>query len=145
MISGRRLCLWEKEKKKRREREKKRQSVERETNLLVVQFFFETKLLLFLNCVCGSCCAIDIVSSYSINRGESVLCCYCCGFGRFSRRRPSQKNKIRIETLKQSLKWAPFLRKSRKEKANRPVAAEGCVQILHTRACSLSLHEDGVI
>ena len=27
----------------------------------MVQFFFETKLLLFLNCVCGSCCAIDIV------------------------------------------------------------------------------------
>jgi hypothetical protein len=45
---------------------KKRQRAERETNLLVLQFFFETKLL-FLNCVCGSCCAIDIVSSYSIS------------------------------------------------------------------------------
>jgi len=53
------LFLREKEKKRR---EKKGQSIERQTNLLVVvQFFFETKLLLFLNCVCGSCCAIDIV------------------------------------------------------------------------------------
>ena len=65
------------------ERTKKRaEQKERQTNLLVVvQFFFETKLLLFLNCVCGSCCAIDIV------RVQRVVVMFVV----FPRESPSQK------------------------------------------------------
>jgi len=91
------LFLREKEKKRR---EKKGQSIERQTNLLVVvQFFFETKLLLFLNCVCGSCCAIDIV--------RVACCCYVCGFPeegvRVRKKREDKKSELKPYTQSSSV------------------------------------------
>jgi len=87
-------------KKRRKEERKKGQSIERQTNLLVVvQFFFETKLLLFLNCVCGSCCAIDIV--------RVACCCYVCGFPeegvRVRKKREDKKSELKPYTQSSSV------------------------------------------
>ena len=91
--------MGKREEEKRRE--KIRQSTETKTNLLVVQFFFETKLLLFLNCVCGSCCAIDIVSSsYSKAIKERSVFVVMLWFSREGVQRVRKKeDKIRIGTL----------------------------------------------
>jgi len=87
-------------KREEEERTKKGQSIERQTNLLVVvQFFFETKLLLFLNCVCGSCCAIDIV--------RVACCCYVCGFPeegvRVRKKREDKKSELKPYTQSSSV------------------------------------------